>query len=247
MCSASGTQSRKSPNAERPTAADDQADVADAEDGHGRQSPRRAVRAAFAQRESVRDHCVAPMLRVPPARRACELEPDGDDACAPPRSRRARALLAWLAAHPGAHARGELAARFWPDVLDESARASLRVGADRAARARSGRRPAASSRRARPSRSTATRPSGSTCARSTRCSRRAAPREAVDACAGELLTGIDDDWVHDARQEHAQRLGAALERARGRRRARRRPRRGRAPVARARSRSTRSPRSRTDG
>ena len=28
--------------------------------------------------------------------------------------------------HPGAHPRGELAARFWPDVLDSSARASLR-------------------------------------------------------------------------------------------------------------------------
>src|SRR5690242_4038439 len=43
-----------------------------------------------------------------------------------PASRRARALLAWLALHPGAHARGDLAGRFWPDVLEESARASLR-------------------------------------------------------------------------------------------------------------------------
>ena len=38
----------------------------------------------------------------------------------------ARGLLAWLALYPGAHPRGELAARFWPDVLDESARQSLR-------------------------------------------------------------------------------------------------------------------------
>src|SRR4051812_4492673 len=45
----------------------------------------------------------------------------------PPRSRRARALLAYLAAYPGAHARGPLAARFWPEVLDESARTSLRA------------------------------------------------------------------------------------------------------------------------
>src|SRR5256885_8937403 len=44
----------------------------------------------------------------------------------PPESRRAWALLAWLAVNPGTHARGELAARFWPDVLDRSARASLR-------------------------------------------------------------------------------------------------------------------------
>src|SRR4051812_38215586 len=44
----------------------------------------------------------------------------------PPDSRRAWALLAWLALNPGVHARGRLAARFWPDVLDSSARASLR-------------------------------------------------------------------------------------------------------------------------
>src|SRR5437588_11909108 len=45
----------------------------------------------------------------------------------PPSSKRARALLAYLALNPGAHPRRRLAARFWPDVLDESARASLRV------------------------------------------------------------------------------------------------------------------------
>ena len=39
---------------------------------------------------------------------------------------RAAALLAWLALNPGLHARSSVAARFWPDVLDESARASLR-------------------------------------------------------------------------------------------------------------------------
>jgi len=35
-------------------------------------------------------------------------------------------LLAWFAVHPGLHPRGEVAARFWPDVLDSSARGSLR-------------------------------------------------------------------------------------------------------------------------
>ena len=39
---------------------------------------------------------------------------------------RARSLLAWLALNPGNHQRGDVAARFWPDVLDSSARASLR-------------------------------------------------------------------------------------------------------------------------
>ncbi|MEV4316216.1 AAA family ATPase [Actinocrispum sp. NPDC049592] len=43
-----------------------------------------------------------------------------------PASRKACALLAWLAAHPGAHLRSRLAAEFWPEVLDASARASLR-------------------------------------------------------------------------------------------------------------------------
>lgn len=42
-------------------------------------------------------------------------------------SRRARSLLAWLAYHPGLHARARVAAVFWPDVLDSSARASLRT------------------------------------------------------------------------------------------------------------------------
>src|SRR5439155_1551302 len=53
------------------------------------------------------------------------VEVDGEPV-PPPNGGRARALLAWLALHPGMHSRAELAARFWPDVLDSSARASLR-------------------------------------------------------------------------------------------------------------------------
>jgi DNA-binding SARP family transcriptional activator len=37
-----------------------------------------------------------------------------------------RSMLAWLLLHPGPHSRARLAALFWPDVLDTSARASLR-------------------------------------------------------------------------------------------------------------------------
>jgi DNA-binding SARP family transcriptional activator/tetratricopeptide (TPR) repeat protein len=37
-----------------------------------------------------------------------------------------RAVFAWLLMHPGLHPRAAVAARFWPDVLDTSARASLR-------------------------------------------------------------------------------------------------------------------------
>src|ERR1700674_2491598 len=43
-----------------------------------------------------------------------------------PASRRARSLLVLLAMERRTHPRGQLAARFWPDVLDESARTSLR-------------------------------------------------------------------------------------------------------------------------
>src|ERR671931_316280 len=43
-----------------------------------------------------------------------------------PAGRPGRALLGYLALRPGRHARAALAAHFWPDVLDESARASLR-------------------------------------------------------------------------------------------------------------------------
>lgn len=46
---------------------------------------------------------------------------------APPAGRPARALLGWLSVHPGPHTRGAIAAALWPDVRDESARASLRT------------------------------------------------------------------------------------------------------------------------
>ena len=53
------------------------------------------------------------------------LEVDGT-AAEPPASRRLLSLLAWLAFHPGMQPRSWLAPRFWPDVLDASARGSLR-------------------------------------------------------------------------------------------------------------------------
>ncbi|MGA9857233.1 MAG: AAA family ATPase [Solirubrobacteraceae bacterium] len=50
-----------------------------------------------------------------------------DDRTLPaPASRRAWALLAWLAMHPGLHSRADVAARLWPDVIDSSARQSMR-------------------------------------------------------------------------------------------------------------------------
>src|SRR5687768_4033887 len=56
------------------------------------------------------------------------LRVDGDGApVAWPAGRRAGELLAYLALYPGAHPRLVLAERFWPDVLERSARASLRT------------------------------------------------------------------------------------------------------------------------
>ena len=69
---------------------------------------------------------------------------------------RARGLLAWLAVHPGTHARSVLAARLRPDVRDDSARKSLRQAAWslRTAlgrrRRRPGRRPRAAGAERRP-------------------------------------------------------------------------------------------------
>lgn len=53
------------------------------------------------------------------------IEVDGEDRT-PHRFDRPASLLAWLALTPGMHARGSVASLFWPDVLDTSALASLR-------------------------------------------------------------------------------------------------------------------------
>src|SRR2546423_13231913 len=67
------------------------------------------------------------MLRV---RLLGELQAEIDGrAIAAPAGRRVWALLGWLALHPGEQPRSMVAARFWPDVLDTSARASLRSAA----------------------------------------------------------------------------------------------------------------------
>ena len=52
-------------------------------------------------------------------------ESDGRTMLAPASSR-AQALLGWLALHPGLHSRADVASRLWPDVVDASARQSMR-------------------------------------------------------------------------------------------------------------------------
>ena len=118
-------------------------------------------------------------------------------------SRRARSLLAWLAYHPGLHPRTRVAAVFWPDVLDSSARASLRTTL-----------------------ATLRRELGEEAARSLVAGRdqvgledawidvREAGRlaaggdraAALELCDGDLLTDLDDDWVLEQRGAHRDRV-----------------------------------------
>jgi DNA-binding SARP family transcriptional activator len=136
-----------------------------------------------------------------------ELEAEvGTRLVAAPTSRRAWALLGWLSLHPGDHPRGAVAARFWPDVLDASARASLRSAIWNLRRALG--------------------PDGDDALRTTRdrvglrCTtdlqaferhlRDGDAEAAVALCSGPLLADFDDEWVLEPRDRHAEQLAAAL-------------------------------------
>ena len=127
-----------------------------------------------------------------------------------PAGRRAWGLLAWLALHPGPHARGELAARFWPDVLDRSARASLRsaVWALRRDLGDDGGRHVVASR-------DQVELDGDVWVDARAFEALLAEGElqrAIELCGGELLPGFDDEWALRARDEHREREIDALER-----------------------------------
>jgi DNA-binding SARP family transcriptional activator len=128
-----------------------------------------------------------------------------------PASRPVRALLGWLALNPGMHRRGSLAARLWPDVLDSSARASLRttLHALRAAVGDEG----ASALIA--TREEVGLDAGAVWVDVHAFAQLAAAGDDADALAlhrGELLAGLDDDWVWDARERHRQAVVGVLER-----------------------------------
>ncbi|MDX6646694.1 MAG: hypothetical protein QOK40_2421 [Miltoncostaeaceae bacterium] len=127
-----------------------------------------------------------------------------------------RSLLAYLLLHPGPHPRVQLAARFWPDVLDTSARASLRValwtlrGALEpigAAAYIGGDRESAGLAAGLP-RQVDAEEFGMLVARGDRQSL----ERAVGLASGPLLADITDDWALAAQDEHRERLAAALER-----------------------------------
>ena len=125
-------------------------------------------------------------------------------------SHRARSLLGWLAVHPGLHPRGRVAGVFWPDVLEESARSSLRTTL-----------------------ATLRRELGESAARAVTASResvgiepcgdlridlqdfeqlvsRGELEQAAALCRGDLLADLDDDWVNEPRERHRHRLLGVL-------------------------------------
>jgi DNA-binding SARP family transcriptional activator/tetratricopeptide (TPR) repeat protein len=139
------------------------------------------------------------------------LEVDGNDA-PPPASRRARSLLAWLALNPGPHARGEVAACFWPDVLDSSARTNLRSAL---LTLRSELQPAGARHLSASRDAIGLLSDGESWVDAVEFAALIDKGELEQAVAigdGELLPGLDDDWVYRARDAHRDRLIAAFER-----------------------------------
>ena len=126
-----------------------------------------------------------------------------------PASRRVRALLGWLAVHPGRHPRSRLAGQFWPDVLDASARASLR-SAIWALRSALG--PDFGSYLATDRDTVTLAADGLTVdlREVRRLIGQGQPRAALDLCRGDLLQELDDDWVVEAREELDRDIAAAL-------------------------------------
>ena len=135
-------------------------------------------------------------------------------------SGRARALLGWLALHPGLHPRSRVASVFWPDVLEESARVSLRTGLA-ALRRELGEPAAACIVASRTAVGIEDRPGLWIDAREfDRLVAAGHGDQAIEVCRGDLLSDLDDDWVLEERQAHRERvatllgaLGAAAEQA----------------------------------
>ncbi len=132
-----------------------------------------------------------------------------------PASRRARSLLGLLALERRTHPRGQLAARFWPDVLDESARTSLRSALSALRRALG-----ADADRYLLATRDAVALAGpdevwTDLAEFQRLVAEGRLEDALELCRGDLLEDLDDDWVYERRDEHRARLATLLERMAG--------------------------------
>ena len=126
-----------------------------------------------------------------------------------PSSRKARLLLAMLALDRRVHGRSELAGRLWPDVLEDSARVSLRtalvqlraaLGPNADVIVRAGRHggialaPEVQTDIGEVEKLLADRE----------------PEAALSRCSAELLAGFDEDWIHQRREQLRDGLAAAL-------------------------------------
>jgi DNA-binding SARP family transcriptional activator/tetratricopeptide (TPR) repeat protein len=122
--------------------------------------------------------------------------------------RRTWGLLAWLALHPGLHARGELAARFWPDVLDSSARGSLRsaVWALRRALGPSADVLVATRERVGLDPARLRTDLGDF----ERLVEAGDLEAALNLVRGPLLAGVEEEWAYEARDDHARTVGTLL-------------------------------------
>jgi DNA-binding SARP family transcriptional activator len=123
-----------------------------------------------------------------------------------PSSQRPWAVFAYLALAPRPVPRAELATRFWPDVLDQSARASLR-SALWTLRRQLGESLVVEGERVR------LRDEDGLWIDVREFERLAAndPEHALELCRGDLLEGIEDDWVLSAREQQRERVIALLE------------------------------------
>ena len=129
-----------------------------------------------------------------------------------PASRRARSLLGLLAVERRTHPRGQLAARFWPDVLDESARTSLRSALSALRRALG----TDADRYLLATRDTVALAGPdevwTDVGEFERLVAEGRLEDALELSRGDLLEDLDDDWVYERRDEHRTRVVALLER-----------------------------------
>jgi DNA-binding SARP family transcriptional activator len=167
--------------------------------------------AAFDQRIPLH---VSGMLRIS-LLGVLRLEVDGVEVTAPS-SRRARLLLAMLALERRYHSRETIAAWLWPDVLDASARVSLRTALSqlRAALGAEAGRFLEATREcialAGP------QPVWTDVGELERLLGEGQVQSALDLWGGgELLTGLENDWVYERRDELRRRLCDTLAAAAG--------------------------------
>ncbi len=147
------------------------------------------------------------MLRIRRPWRAASSKTTESEAIELSGSWRARSLLAWLAVHPGTHPRSSVAPLFWPDVLDYSARASLRNALWSIRKALGDDADSLIATRDRVGLDRVTRTSGLMPSPSTSTSARAGSnRSPRPGRAANPLAGLDDEWVYEFRDEHRERL-----------------------------------------